>query len=246
VCKLLNHSRLATLDDIHEAYRLGADFCNYGWTKGGIAAFPLQPSTWSALQHSRQPKKCGIYGVNGGYFDKSLKFGVNCFGIKPHKRGIDALSIELDPLATSEETESEVEDARSQALRAELKRVPILPTREISPHPPPLVQQTMRHPTYVTRRTSVQRRRRRAQWRIVVFTRCCRVTPSSSSSSSSSFHWHQLVSRHHLRRTVLMWEEEVERHRHMGPLTHLTRWICTLCCSSKSKTQHSMINRCRI
>jgi hypothetical protein len=83
-------------------------------------------ATFSSTQN------CGIYGVNGGYFDKSLKFGVNWFRIKPHKRDIDALSIELDPLATSKETESEVEDARSQ----ELKRVPILLTREISPHPP--------------------------------------------------------------------------------------------------------------
>ena len=51
-------------------------WCNYGWIKGekeGSVLYPIQ---------SRK-KGCGEIGINGGYFDKNLKFGVNCYGLNP-------------------------------------------------------------------------------------------------------------------------------------------------------------------
>jgi hypothetical protein len=30
---------------------------------------------------------CGRPGINGGYFDTRIKFGVNCYGVKPKNRG---------------------------------------------------------------------------------------------------------------------------------------------------------------
>jgi hypothetical protein len=57
---------------------------------GSMALFPTQQSTWSALQQEVDQTKrtaCGHPGVNGGYFDPSLKFGVNCYGIKPVNKG---------------------------------------------------------------------------------------------------------------------------------------------------------------
>jgi hypothetical protein len=77
---------LATYDQVNTAYEAGGEWCGYGWTQGGMALFPTQESTWNVLQQeSDQTKRtsCGRPGVNGGYFNPSNKFGVNCYGIKP-------------------------------------------------------------------------------------------------------------------------------------------------------------------
>lgn len=79
-------AQLATLEQIIEAYNSGAEWCGYGWTAGGMALYPTQKNTWTELQREVDPGKrtaCGRPGVNGGYFDPTLKFGVNCFGFKP-------------------------------------------------------------------------------------------------------------------------------------------------------------------
>lgn len=79
-------SQLATLEQILEAYNHGAEWCGYGWSAGGMALYPTQKGTWDALQQESDQSKrtaCGRPGVNGGYFDPTSKFGVNCYGIKP-------------------------------------------------------------------------------------------------------------------------------------------------------------------
>ena len=79
-------SQLATLEQVIEAYNSGAEWCGYGWTAGGMALYPTQKKTWDELKREVDPGKrtaCGRPGVNGGYFDPTLKFGVNCFGFKP-------------------------------------------------------------------------------------------------------------------------------------------------------------------
>ena len=79
-------STMATLEQVMEAYNGGAEWCGYGWSAGGMALYPTQKSTWDELQREVDPGKrtrCGRPGVNGGYFDPSNKFGVNCFGFKP-------------------------------------------------------------------------------------------------------------------------------------------------------------------
>jgi hypothetical protein len=84
VCKALD-SRLATYDEIEQAYNKGGEWCSYGWSEGQMAYFPTQKSTWAELQKNPNAKNnCGRPGVNGGYMDNPyLKFGVNCYGTKP-------------------------------------------------------------------------------------------------------------------------------------------------------------------
>ena len=85
VCAAYN-AELATYDEVENAYAKGAEWCGYGWTMGGMALFPTQDKTWKKLQHEVDLKKktrCGRPGINGGYFDPSLKLGVNCYGTKP-------------------------------------------------------------------------------------------------------------------------------------------------------------------
>lgn len=77
---------LATYDEVNESYAKGSEWCGYGWTQGGMALFPTQQSTWESLQQEVDASKrtaCGRPGINGGYFDPSIKFGVNCYGTKP-------------------------------------------------------------------------------------------------------------------------------------------------------------------
>lgn len=84
VCKLFN-AELASYDQIKKAYEKGADWCNYGWSKGQNAYYPTQSKTWKKLQNNCKTKTiCGKPGVNGGYFmNPELKLGVNCYGVKP-------------------------------------------------------------------------------------------------------------------------------------------------------------------
>jgi hypothetical protein len=78
-------ARLATYDDIEKSYNDGGEWCNYGWSEGQMIFFPTQKSTWDKLQSNPKHKNdCGRPGVNGGYIDNPyVRFGVNCFGIKP-------------------------------------------------------------------------------------------------------------------------------------------------------------------
>jgi hypothetical protein len=83
-------AELASQDQLQEAFSLGAEWCSYGWSAGSRALYPTQESTWSALQQETQETKrtaCGRPGINGGYFDPKLKFGVNCYGVKPRNKG---------------------------------------------------------------------------------------------------------------------------------------------------------------
>jgi hypothetical protein len=84
-------AELASYDQLTDAFAKGAEWCGYGWSAGGMALFPTQESTWAALQQEQDDTRrtaCGRPGVNGGYFDPSLKFGVNCFGLKPGSKGV--------------------------------------------------------------------------------------------------------------------------------------------------------------
>lgn len=84
VCKALD-SRLATYDEIEQAYNKGGEWCSYGWSEGQMAYFPTQKTTWAELQKNPKTKNnCGRPGVNGGYMENPyIKFGVNCYGTKP-------------------------------------------------------------------------------------------------------------------------------------------------------------------
>jgi hypothetical protein len=88
VCRAYD-SELASYPQIEQAYNAGAEWCGYGWSEGGLALFPTQEATWEKLQKEQDPSKrieCGRPGINGGYFDASTKFGVNCYGIKPTQK----------------------------------------------------------------------------------------------------------------------------------------------------------------
>ena len=107
-------ARLATYDEIEDAYNKGADWCNYGWSDSQMAFFPTQKATWQKLQKNPKNKNnCGRPGVNGGYMaNPSLKFGVNCFGKKPKARESDLELMNARKNQITPKTESEIETER--------------------------------------------------------------------------------------------------------------------------------------
>lgn len=84
VCSSMG-SRLATYDEIEDAYNNGAEWSTYGWSEGQHAYFPTQKNTWHKLQQIKgHEHDLGRPGVNGGYFSNpNVRFGVNCYGVKP-------------------------------------------------------------------------------------------------------------------------------------------------------------------
>jgi Extracellular link domain len=78
-------AELASYNQIEDAYRNGGEWCNYGWSSDQMALFPTQQSTYNTLQKIEgHEHDCGRPGVNGGYMENSkLKFGANCYGVKP-------------------------------------------------------------------------------------------------------------------------------------------------------------------
>jgi len=117
VCKAMG-SELATEAQVNDAFKKGADWCSYGWVKGQLAVYPTQQSTFDSLQKGtpEQQTACGKVGVNGGYFDNpDLRFGVNCYGMKPATTNARTSSeVEL-PVSTEElEFQKKVQRFRDQ------------------------------------------------------------------------------------------------------------------------------------
>ena len=78
-------ARLATYKEVEDAYKGGAEWCNYGWSEGQMALYPTQQKTWDNLQKIEgHENDCGRPGINGGYMkNPAVKYGVNCYGHKP-------------------------------------------------------------------------------------------------------------------------------------------------------------------
>jgi len=78
-------AKLATYEQVENAYNSGAEWCNYGWSEGQMALYPTQKSTFDRLQTTKgHEHDCGRPGINGGYIGNGeVKFGVNCYGHKP-------------------------------------------------------------------------------------------------------------------------------------------------------------------
>ena len=118
LCKALG-SELATYEQVKQAYARGADWCNYGWVKGQMAVFPTQTNTWEQIQNGPEEQRnaCGRPGVNGGFFDNpELRFGVNCYGVKPEQKDHDATNVASGDAAPLSPGGLEFESARWLAI----------------------------------------------------------------------------------------------------------------------------------
>lgn len=95
-------ARLATEAEVINAFNAGANWVGYGWTESppshgpdamAKAFFPLQAEEFYKRIDSPGSHKGhlprdqwfanGVPGVNGGFFRKTNRFGINCFGVRP-------------------------------------------------------------------------------------------------------------------------------------------------------------------
>lgn len=76
-CKCASYgARLATKDEIINAYNNGAEWDSYGWSENKTAYYIIQPNCPN--------KEKNITGIIGGNFNNTnIRFGINCYGIKP-------------------------------------------------------------------------------------------------------------------------------------------------------------------
>ena len=84
VCRSFG-AELATIEQMMEAYKRGANWCNMGWTGDQMGTYPIQKEFWESLsEEDINSEKCGTPGINAGYYKNTeFKFGANCYGIKP-------------------------------------------------------------------------------------------------------------------------------------------------------------------
>jgi hypothetical protein len=109
ICKAYN-ARLATYSEVENAYNAGGEWCNYGWSENQLALFPTQQNTYDKLQKIKgHENDCGRPGVNGGFLDESLKFGVNCYGVKPDMDEKEEQLMKLERLYPKTKSEVELE-----------------------------------------------------------------------------------------------------------------------------------------
>jgi len=119
VCSIYG-AKLATYDQVEDAYNKGGEWCNYGWSEGQMALFPTQKSTWTALQESEETKNnCGRPGVNGGYMENpNIQFGINCYGKKPQATDKELKQMQANEKITVPTRPKDIaKDARKQFLK---------------------------------------------------------------------------------------------------------------------------------
>ena len=124
LCKAYG-GRLATYDELEDAYKNGADWCSYGWSKNQMALFPTQKEKWNELQKIKgHEHDCGRPGINGGFIKNSnVNFGVNCYGKKPEMLDPDALNRPLYPVT---KTDKKI-DQLSKQYESGLKSIDLSP-----------------------------------------------------------------------------------------------------------------------
>jgi hypothetical protein len=65
-----------------------------------MALFPTQQKTYDKLQEIEgHENDCGRPGINGGFMDNDqLRFGVNCYGVKPDITDAERYRMETQPI----------------------------------------------------------------------------------------------------------------------------------------------------
>lgn len=124
-------ARLATMSDMYDAWRNGADWCSYGWVSGHKIVFPTQKQSWLKLQestHKSTKNKCGMPGLNGGTVrDRTARYGVHCFGVKPPTwRNYEANKMAQDNL-TAREQEMK---SRSSHFKSRINKYTLMPFKK--------------------------------------------------------------------------------------------------------------------
>lgn len=111
ICKAYG-AKLASYDEIENAYNKGAEWCNYGWSDNQMVLFPTQKKTWDKLQTIQgHENDCGRPGINGGKISNpNARFGVNCYGFKPIITSAEQDNMKSSPIYPVSMKDKELQD----------------------------------------------------------------------------------------------------------------------------------------
>jgi hypothetical protein len=141
VCKMYK-GRLATKQDLNDAFNRGANWCSWGWLEGQAVGYPVQEKYWMAIDKSHK----GFCGPTAGLnvmesVDPLKKYYVTCFGLKPkqshkdvklnkdlHKVVVGATSLLQDIAQCKKAKEVSVQKTWAQQQKQQIRILKFNPT----------------------------------------------------------------------------------------------------------------------
>ncbi len=123
LCKLYS-GRLATKEDLEEAFKDGANWCTWGWIDGEKIGYPVQEKFWTFIE-KRHKGHCGpTAGLNIiENVDPQKLYSVTCYGKKPPKSKNDTdLELVLNEITSDDSLQTEIEKCKQSKKEAEQKK----------------------------------------------------------------------------------------------------------------------------
>ena len=123
LCKVYS-GRLATKDDLEEAFKDGANWCTWGWLDGERIGYPVQETFWSFIE-KKHKGHCGpTAGINIiDNIDPLKVYSVTCYGKKPKKSKNDIdLELVLNEVSVDDSLQAEIEKCKRSKEQAQQKK----------------------------------------------------------------------------------------------------------------------------
>lgn len=123
LCKLYS-GRLATKEDLEEAFKEGANWCTWGWLEGEKIGYPVQEKFWSFIEKKHK----GHCGPTAGLniienVEPTKLYSVTCYGKKPPKSKNDTdLELVLNEITADDSLQAEIERCKQSKKEAEQKK----------------------------------------------------------------------------------------------------------------------------
>jgi hypothetical protein len=123
LCKLYS-GRLATKEDLEEAFKDGANWCTWGWLDGEKIGYPVQEKFWTFIE-TKHKGHCGpTAGINIiDNIDPLKVYSVTCYGKKPIKSKNDTdLELVLNEVTVEDSLQAEIEKCKKSKREAQQKK----------------------------------------------------------------------------------------------------------------------------
>jgi len=123
LCKVYN-GRLATKEDLEEAFKDGANWCTWGWLDGEKIGYPVQEKFWSFIE-KKHKGHCGpTAGINIiDNIDPLKVYSVTCYGNKPKKSKNDIdLELVLNEVNADDSLQTEIDKCKKAKKEEEQKK----------------------------------------------------------------------------------------------------------------------------
>ena len=123
LCKLYS-GRLATKEDLEEAFKDGANWCTWGWLDGEKIGYPVQEKFWTLIEKKHRGHCGPTAGINIiDNIDPLKVYSVTCYGKKPKKSKNDTdLELVLNEVNADDSLQTEIDKCKRAKQEAEQKK----------------------------------------------------------------------------------------------------------------------------